>query len=88
MQRKKKKKPHQIKEEFILNSRGVSLLRAFATSMEQQELNYILGVIGVVLELKRAKSHKPVQFPHLDFDSVETTESFPLATGRFEAGSL
>ncbi|KAI5334452.1 hypothetical protein L3X38_024585 [Prunus dulcis] len=52
-------------------------------------------VIGAVLELKRAKSYKPVQFPPPDFDSVETTESFPLATGRcllvtggFEAGSL
>ena len=52
-------------------------------------------MIGMVLELTRAKSHRTVQFPPPDFDSVETTERFPLATGRyllatshFEAGSL
>ena len=49
----------------------------------------------MVLELKRAKSHKTVQFPPPDFDSVERTDRFPLvtgrwilATGRFETASL
>ncbi|KAI5343980.1 hypothetical protein L3X38_011857 [Prunus dulcis] len=45
-------------------------------------------MIGMVLELKasmeRKKSHETVQFPHLDFGSVELTGRFLLATGLFE----
>ncbi|PQM35152.1 uncharacterized protein Pyn_02959 [Prunus yedoensis var. nudiflora] len=52
-------------------------------------------VIGVVRELKRAKSYKTVQFPPPDFDKVEKIDRFPrvtnrwiLATDRFETASL
>ncbi|CAL8131707.1 unnamed protein product [Prunus armeniaca] len=39
-------------------------------------------VIDTLLELKRAKSHKTIQFPPPDFDRVETTDRFLLMTSR------